>query len=104
MQARPKLSGQVVSGPGGLASFLRRNLRGKPLGGPVASFGCGVGRPTRSRSTCAAWWPCATNAAAIPADTSSKHTLTARVRCRLVRRVRSGKRWSRAGWADSSSQ
>ena len=25
---------QIVSGPGGLASFLRRNLLGKPLGGP----------------------------------------------------------------------
>jgi len=25
---------QVLSGPGGVASFLRRNLLGKPLGGP----------------------------------------------------------------------
>ena len=25
---------QIISGPGGLASFLRRNLLGKPLGGP----------------------------------------------------------------------
>lgn len=25
---------QIVSGPGGLASFLRRNLLGKPLAGP----------------------------------------------------------------------
>ena len=25
---------QVLSGPGGVASFLRRNLRGKPLAGP----------------------------------------------------------------------
>jgi hypothetical protein len=25
---------QIVSGPGGLASFMRRNLLGKPLGGP----------------------------------------------------------------------
>ena len=25
---------QIISGPGGLASFLRRNLLGKPLAGP----------------------------------------------------------------------
>jgi hypothetical protein len=34
---------QIVSGPGGLASFLRRNLLGKPLGGP--SLPLDVGQP-----------------------------------------------------------
>ena len=34
---------QVVSGPGGVASFLRRNLLGKPLGGP--SLPLDVGQP-----------------------------------------------------------
>lgn len=44
------------------------------------------GRPTTSRCTCAAWSRCGTRRASIPADTSSKRTLVARVRCRLVRR------------------
>jgi hypothetical protein len=34
---------QVVSGPGGVASFLRRQLLGKPLGGP--SLPLDVGQP-----------------------------------------------------------
>jgi hypothetical protein len=34
---------QVVSGPGGIASFLRRNLLGKGLGGP--SLPLDVGQP-----------------------------------------------------------
>ena len=34
---------QIVSGPGGLASFLRRNLLGKPLAGP--SLPLDVGQP-----------------------------------------------------------
>jgi hypothetical protein len=34
---------QIVSGPGGLASFMRRNLLGKPLGGP--SLPLDVGQP-----------------------------------------------------------
>jgi hypothetical protein len=34
---------QVVSGPGGAASFLRRQLLGKPLGGP--SLPLDVGQP-----------------------------------------------------------
>ena len=34
---------QIISGPGGLASFLRRNLLGKPLAGP--SLPLDVGQP-----------------------------------------------------------
>ena len=34
---------QVVSGPGGAASFLRRHLLGKPLAGP--SLPLDVGQP-----------------------------------------------------------
>jgi hypothetical protein len=32
---------QVVSGPGGVASFLRRNLMGKGLNGPSLPLGVG---------------------------------------------------------------
>ncbi|MFI5068581.1 MAG: hypothetical protein ACHP9Z_32025, partial [Streptosporangiales bacterium] len=47
---------QIISGPGGLASFLRRNLLGKPLAGRRCPWTSA--RPTRSRCTCAGWWPC----------------------------------------------
>ena len=76
---------QIISGPGGLASFLRRNLLGKPLAGP--SLPLDVGQtdeiPVHLRRLVAL----RIRAAGSPADTSSKHTLTARARCRLVRRV-----------------
>ena len=36
---------QIISGPGGLASFLRRNLLGKPLGGPSLPLDVGRNRP-----------------------------------------------------------
>jgi hypothetical protein len=36
---------QVVSGPGGVASFLRRNLLGRPLGGPSLPLDARAGRP-----------------------------------------------------------
>jgi len=62
---------QIVSGPGGVASFLRRNLLGKGLDGPSRWTSA---RPTTSRSTCAAWWHCGIRGASSPADTSSKHT------------------------------
>ena len=76
---------QIMSGPGGLASFLRSNLLGKPLAGP--SLPLDVGQTDDIPITCAAWWRCGTRAAATQADASSKHTLTAWARCRPVRRV-----------------
>jgi hypothetical protein len=63
----------LLSGPGGLASFLRRRQLGVRLGGPSLPLDIGY-------------------SATIPAgirnaDASSNHTQTARARCRLVRRV-----------------
>jgi hypothetical protein len=66
----------LLSGPGGLASFLRRRQLGARLSGPSLPLDIGyaetvpAGTATRS--------PCGTTTASGPADTSSKHTLTAR--------------------------
>ena len=60
---------QVVSGPGGAASALRRQLLGKPLAGP--SSRSTSARPTTSRSTCAAWSPSGTRGASTPAAATS---------------------------------
>ena len=56
---------QVVSGPGGAASFLRRHLLGKPLAGPPSPSMSD--RPTKFPSTCAASWHCGTSTASTPA-------------------------------------
>ncbi len=60
---------QVVSGPGGAASFLRRHLLGKPLAGP--SLPLDVGQTDDIPSTCAAWSRCGISTASTPAAATS---------------------------------
>jgi hypothetical protein len=62
---------QIVSGPGGVASFLRRNLLGKGLNGP--SLPLDVGQTDDIPSTCGGWWPCGTRPASSPAAATSPH-------------------------------
>ena len=71
---------QVLSGPGGSPLSCTASCSASPWPGPPSRWTSA--RPTRSRSTCAAWWPCVTRNASTPADTSSKHT-NRRARCRL---------------------
>ena len=60
---------QVVSGPGGVASFLRRQLLGKGLNGP--SLPLMSARATTFLCTCAAWSRCGTRPASTPAAATS---------------------------------
>ena len=75
----------LVSGLGGLASFLRTRQLGARLAGPSLPLDVGhsaeipaaIRRAVILRDQHCRW----------QADASSKHTLIARVRCRLVRRA-----------------
>ena len=75
----------LVSGPGGLAAFLRTRLAGARLAGP--SLPLDVGHSATSRPRSAARSSCEISTAGGPADTSTNHTLVGRARCRLVRRA-----------------
>jgi Domain of unknown function (DUF222) len=73
---------QLLSGPGGLVSHVRRGMAGGRLGGPASRWTSGTAR--RSRPGSGTRSGSATSTAPGPADTSSKHT--SRVdRCRLAR-------------------
>jgi hypothetical protein len=60
----------IVSGPGGVASFLRRNLMAAGWAGRRCRWMSG--RPTRSRRTCGGWSRCATRPASTPAAVTSR--------------------------------
>ena len=76
----------LLSGPGGLASFLRRRQLGARLAGPSLpldigyseTIPAGIRNAVMLRDKHCQW---------ALADTSSKHTPTAWARCRLSRRV-----------------
>jgi hypothetical protein len=67
---------QVVSGPGGVASFLRRNLLGKGLNGP--SLPLDVGATDEIPVTCGGWSRCGTRPAATRAAAPSPRDLANR--------------------------
>ena len=76
----------LLSGPGGLASFLRRRQLGARLGGPSLPLDIGYAETVPAGTATPS--PCATSIAGAQAVASSKHTLTEWSRCRLELPVR----------------
>jgi hypothetical protein len=64
----------LLSGPGGLAGFLRRRQLGARLGGPSLPLDIATARPSPRGSATRSC--CGTSTASGPADASSKHTLS----------------------------